>query len=292
MPLLGRPSSGKSTLVNAIVGRDVSIVAAHPQTTRNAVRGIYTDDRGQIVFVDTPGIHNSERAFNQTLRTVSLDRIEEADAILYTLDCTRSVGPEEIMIADLVAASRRPTIVVVTKSDDSGCNDRSPSLRSFLERRSVDASRLVTVGHLHESADLHSGIADVIEALFETLPEGPPLYPGEFYTDQEPSFRISEVIRGEALARVREEVPHALYVEVVDLEERGEALWARAFVFVESESQKGIVVGARGNVVASVRVNAERRLKAIFERPVRLSLQVKVRRRWRRNKSIVDKIVY
>ncbi|MDR0402608.1 MAG: GTPase Era, partial [Treponema sp.] len=213
----GRPSAGKSTLINLFCGEKVSIVSPDPQTTRNAIRGIVNGEQGQLVLVDTPGIHISEKKFNRRLAETAVRALTESDMVLYVLDASRAPGPEEEAVAAALV-SRPALIAAVNKMDRPGADYERA--RDFL-RRSLPA--LPDCRCFPVSAKKNEGVEALLAALFELAPCGPPFYPAEYYTDQEIDFRIAEVIRGEAINRLRQELPHAIYVEVADREFRGEA---------------------------------------------------------------------
>ncbi|MFP4642729.1 MAG: GTPase Era [Spirochaetales bacterium] len=281
--IIGRPSVGKSTLINRICGHKISIVTPTPQTTRNRIRGIVTEARGQLVFVDTPGYHNSEKKFNLAMRSLVTEELEDSDIILVVIDMSRDGGEEEQALIDLVAGSREKTIVAMNKSDTPL---RSPvDLTAALEplvRESIAVS--ATTG---------DGIPALTDALFEAAPEGPAMYPEEFYTDQEPTFRIAEIVREHAMLRTKQELPHALYVDVSDIaaDPSGRSLNARAIIYVERESQKGIVVGRGAQMIKEIRVSSEKDLSDIFERRVKLDLRVKVHPKWRQRDRTIGKLV-
>ncbi|MFP4564053.1 MAG: GTPase Era [Spirochaetia bacterium] len=282
--VVGRPSSGKSTLLNSITGRKVSITASVPQTTRNKVRGIYTEERGQLVFIDTPGFHLSEKKFNLHMTGLVASSLEEIDLVLYVTDAGRVPGPEEEELARMIAPYADKTVAAVNKTD---LPDAGPAeLRAFIVARLPDAK----ITEL--SALRGEGVRDVVDALFELAPEGEQMYPEEFYTDQEPSFRISEIIREKAIQRVKQELPHSLYVEIADMEEQngGKRLWIRAFLVVERESQKGILVGKGGGMIKSIRQEAQREIAELFPYRIHLDLRVKVNYKWRRKDRLLDRM--
>jgi GTPase len=290
--VLGRPSTGKSSLINALCGEKISIVSPVPQTTRNTIRGIYNDTRGQIVFLDTPGLHDAEKKINLRMREIVLSSLEEAEALLYTVDTTRKPGLEEDFVAEIVRTVTVPRIVVTTKRDDPG-SDTERTL-AFLRSKELDELPRVAVGWLGTDTpggSAETGLSLLLDELFPLLPEGDRWYPDDHYTDQEPHFRIAEIVREQAILRSREEVPHALYVEVADLEQREKYLWARVFILVERSSQQGILVGKKGANVTAIRRDAERILGEIFPTPVRITLQVKTRPRWRRNDGLLRDLI-
>jgi GTP-binding protein Era len=288
--VVGRPSVGKSTLVNRICGHKVAIVSPVPQTTRNAIRGIYNDERGQLVFVDTPGRHHSEKKFNKKLSSVSDRSIEEADLVLYVLDASRPPGPEEEAIAADLAPFAGKILAAINKIDLGGDIEGA---KSFLRER---LSPQAAGGCVEISALEKRGITELLSLLFGMAPGGEPFYPEDFYTDQDVSFRIAEIIREKAIAGLREELPHSIYVEVADLELKDSPpaparLWVRAFVVTERESQKGMVVGKGGARIKTIRQAAQKALDSVFDWKIDLDLRVKTAKDWRHNDRILNRLI-
>ncbi|MDR2049529.1 MAG: GTPase Era [Treponema sp.] len=332
--VVGRPSAGKSTLINLFCGEKVSIVSPVPQTTRNAIRGIVNGERGQLVLVDTPGIHISEKKLNRRLTETAVRTLSGSDLVLYVLDASRAPGPEEEAVAAALAAlpsgpsgsgpaadsgavTADPgiaapwVIAAVNKMDLPGADYERA--RVFL-RRCLPA--LPDNCCFPVSAKKNEGVKALLAALFELAPCGPPFYPPEYYTDQEIDFRIAEVIRGEAINRLRQELPHAIYVEVADREFRGKGsgaadnvngadgahgagspagknrrLWVRAFIICERESQKGMIVGKGGSLVKAIGEASRKELNRIFDWKVDLDLRVKAGRDWRHNDALLRRIL-
>lgn len=287
--LLGRPSAGKSSLLNAVCGHHVSIVSPVPQTTRNVIRGILSEERGQIVFLDTPGLHQSDKQMNRRLREVALEQIADAEAAVYLLDATRPPGPEEQDLAEIIGGVDLPVVVATTKCDLETADPER--CRRFLREHGIDSEAVELGGLPEELAETRFGVSELVDRLFAVLPEGHSWYPEEFYTDQEPAFRIAEIVREAAIARARQELPHAMFVEVADLEQRDGGIWARVFILVERDSQQGIVVGKGGATITAIRREAESRLAGLFPDPVKLSIQVKVRAKWRSDTSLLKRII-
>ncbi len=286
--IIGRPSAGKSTLINTLCGEKVSIVSSVPQTTRNSIRGILTRPEGQFVFVDTPGYHNSEKKINLHMKDVAESALEGIDLILYIIDTTRHPGKEEEDITRLLRFHSKKLIIAMNKTDEK---------RSMLKESRVYARSVFPDSPLFEiSALKETGISELLSGLWEMAPEGELMYPDDIYTDQEPEFRIKEIIREKAIAKVREEIPHALYVEIADTEMRGEAprqtLWVRAFLIAERESQKGILVGKGGENIKEIRKGAQKELSEIFPYRIMLDLQVKSNPKWRNKDNIIKKHIY
>ncbi len=309
--VVGRPSAGKSSLVNRICGHKVSIVSPVPQTTRNRVRGILTRPEGQLVFLDTPGFHLSDQKMNQELKRVALASLDEVDLVLYVADLTREPGEEEAMIADAVVAAPQPTVVAINKTDllppEPASKKEAPGRPAvpaawvaFLEERFPAAPRIEV------SAATGNAVDELTAALFGNAPEGELFYPEEFYTDQDPGFRISETIREQVMRRTTQEVPHAVYVDILDSAfenirspkvsspqagPRPQRLAVRAAIYVERESQKGIVVGKGGAMIRDIRKGAEQTLRELFPYPVSLDLRVKVNTKWRKKDAVLRRLL-
>ncbi|MFP4363111.1 MAG: GTPase Era [Spirochaetia bacterium] len=283
--VLGRPSAGKSSLINRICGQKISIVSAVPQTTRNTVRGIYTEDRGQIIFLDTPGYHDSKKKFNLHMRDLAQNSLSEVDAVLYVLDSSRKPGLEEEAISAFLRRSSLPIIAAVTKTDLHSADPESAS--AFLCKELPESISAKV------SAATGEGIDSLLSRLFEALPEDEYMYPPEFYTDQDPEFRASEIIREKAIAETEQEVPHALYVDIADMEadEDKNRLWIRAFLVVERKSQKGIVIGKKAQKIKAIRKAAQKELNSIFPYQVSLDLMVKVNPKWRKKDWILKNLI-
>jgi GTP-binding protein Era len=290
--VVGRPSAGKSTLVNLFCGHKVAIVSAVPQTTRNAIRGIVNRPEGQLVFVDTPGRHESEKKLNKKLMEVSVRAAQEADLVLYLLDASRLPGDEEEAIAgDLAPLAGEKLVAAVNKMDAKGAD--FDALRSFIALRLPDLpeSRIFKISALN-----NEGTEELLACLFGMAGEGEALYPEEYYTDQDLSFRIGEIIREKAINRLRQELPHSLYVDVADTELRNTGaektrLWVRAFIIVERESQKGIVVGKGGEMIKAIRREAQKDLNRILDWKVELDLRVKSSKDWRHNDRALRRLI-
>ena len=284
--VVGRPSVGKSTLVNQICGAKVAIVSPVPQTTRNAIRGIVSKPEGQLVFVDTPGRHDSGRKLNRKLMEVSDRSMDESDLVLYMLDAARAPGIEEAETAEKLLPCQNRLIAAVNKMDAPGADyERASSF--LLEKFSSPVPRYKI------SALNREGIEALLEGLFSMAPRGEAFYPEGYYTDQEVSFRIAEIIREQAVNRLRQELPHSLYVEVADMEFRqGETrLWVRAFIITERESQKGMVVGKGGEMIKAIGQAARKELNRIFDWKIELDLRVKTAKDWRHNDGLLKRLI-
>ena len=287
--IIGRPSVGKSTLLNRMCGEKVAIVSSVPQTTRNAIRGIVNSEKGQLVFVDTPGRHSSEKKMNKKLMEVSECALADSDLVLYVLDASRAPGIEEDEIVSLLKPLAEKTIIVINKIDVPASDLNK--IKDFLNQHFKIDSSVYPI-----SANTGEGVDELLNALFDMAPEGQPMYDSEFYTDQEAGFRIAEIIREQAINRLRQELPHSLYVDIADMEfkeneKKGQQLWVRAFIIVERESQKGMVVGKGGEMIKAIRLSALKELKNIFDWKIDLDLRVKTGKDWRHNDNTLKRII-
>lgn len=286
--ILGRPSAGKSTFINTACQEPVSIVSPIPQTTRNAIRGIVNTSLGQLVFVDTPGYHDSEKKLNLRLKSVTEETLEGADCILYVIDTTREPGEEEKMNATLASKYVEHLVVALNKIDAS--DSKVKKSREFVK---IYLPALPKERILEMSAKNDTGINEVLRALYSVSPVAPALYTEDVYTDQDIAFRISEIVRGEAINRLQQELPHCLYVSVADLEQRGNngKIWVRAFICVERDSQKGMVIGKGASMIKQIRLAAIKKIHEVFPFKVDLDLQVKVDKNWRQHDNTITKLI-
>ena len=287
--IVGRPSSGKSTLLNALCGAKVSIVSPVPQTTRNTVRGIVNKPAGQLVFLDTPGFHISDKKLNLRLKDLVLRALGDADIVVYLIDATREPGPEEEALVKALAAAKgnanMPLVAIVNKVDHA----------EAVPERAIAfvAEHLPGVPALRISAKEKLGLDELVDYLLDKAEDGPAWYPEEYYTDQEPVFRIAEIIREKIILHTREELPHAVFVDFTDsrkLEEGG--LEVNYDIVVERESQKGIVIGKSGSMIKRIREEAEADLAELFDYPVRLRLQVRVDPSWKHDDKRLDSLIF
>jgi GTPase len=256
-----------------------------PQTTRNKVRGILTTEAGQIVFIDTPGFHLSEKKVNRYMSDLVSSALGEVDVALYVVDGTRAFGDEERALLAALRKAGRPVVACLNKSDAAG--------PTWTRVRTQIAAALPDVRLFEISALNGTGLTGLRQQLFSVSPEGEQMYPPDYYTDQTPDFRVSEIVREKAMLQTREEVPHSMYVRMEDLEMRddGATLWARGFICVERESQKGILVGRAGERIRSIVRDAEKELSEIFPYTVKLDLRVRVDHEWRKRDPLLKKMI-
>ena len=282
--LAGRPNAGKSTLVNRIVGGKVAIVSDKPQTTRREIRGVATGDDWQLVLVDLPGVQRPRDALTERMQRQVERSLADADAALFVLNGEQEIGAGDRFIADALKTSGVPVVTVLNKVD---LLDRPRTVRAL-----AAAAELGVPGELYPvSAKSGDGVGDVVKELIALLPEGPFLYPPDEESDQSLELRLAELIREQVLLRTREEVPHSVEVEIDEIEERDDGLLVvRARVWAETESQKGILVGAGGRMVRAVGTAARKEIETALGRRVHLELQVRVRKGWRRDEGLLDRL--
>jgi GTPase len=286
--IAGRPNVGKSTLVNAIVGSRVAIVSVRPQTTRRAIRGILTDeDAGrQLVLVDLPGVQKPRDVLTERMQHRVERELADSDLALLVVNGEEGVGPGDRFIAQalLGAGTGTPTICVVNKADRLGPNELVPVLAEAAELEGVDEVFPI-------SARTGEGLEALVERLRELVPEGPFLYPPEDHSDQSSELLLAELIREQVLNRTRDEVPHSVEVSVGEVGAREDGMiTVRAEIWAETESQKRILIGKGGAKVGEIGSAARASLEAELGAKVHLDLRVRVRRRWRRDEDLLDRL--
>jgi GTPase len=282
--LAGRPNAGKSTLVNRIVGDKVAIVSDKPQTTRREIRGVATGDDWQLVLVDLPGVQRPRDALTERMQRQVERALADADAALFVLNGEQEIGSGDRFIAEALKRSGVPAVTVLNKVDRL---DRARTLRAL-----TDAAELGVPGELFPiSAKNGAGVGPVVDQLVSLVPEGPFMYPPGERSDQSMELQLAELIREQVLLRTREELPHAVEVEIDEVEERDDGLLlVRARVWAETESQKGILVGAGGRMVRAVGTAARKEIEGLLDRRVHLDLSVRVRKGWRRDEGLLDRL--
>ena len=281
--VVGRPNVGKSTLVNAAVGEKVAITSHRPQTTRNTIRGVLTTDDAQLVFVDTPGLHKPRNALGSRLNGLVEASIVDADAVLFVLDATQRIGPGDRRIAGRLQEVGTPVVVVVNKVDRAA-NER-------VIEQLAEAGEWAFDAYVPISALRNDGLDRVVAELTMLLPGGPFFFPPEMHTDQPDQFLAAELVREKYLSRLRDELPHSVAVVVADIETREDGVVVvPATVYVERESQKGMVIGKGGELAKAVGSEARVDLERLFGAKVFLKLRVKVEKDWQRKDLSLDRL--
>jgi GTP-binding protein Era len=282
--LAGRPNAGKSTLVNRIVGDKVAIVSDKPQTTRREIRGIATGADWQLVLVDLPGVQRPRDPMTARMQKRVERTLADADAVLFVVNGAERVGPGDRFIARAIRSSGISAVTVVNKIDRLTPAQTAAALSA--------AAELDVQGDIFPaSAKRGQGVDPLVEHLIGLLPEGPMLYPAEDSSDLSENVQLAELVREQVLRRTREELPHAVEVEVADVVEREDGLVSiEANVWTESDSQKGILIGKGGSMIKSIGTAARKEIEANLGQRVHLELKVRVRRGWRADDALLDRL--
>jgi GTP-binding protein Era len=284
--VLGRPNTGKSTLVNALVGQKVSIVAQASQTTRARIRGVWTGDDVQVVFTDTPGFHKPRTLLGERLNRMVEDSTDDVDAAVLVVDAAAGVGRGDAFVADArVAPLPCLKLCAVNKVD---------LLRRDEVLRQLDAAaKLTEFDHVVPvSGRTGRGVDELRTILAEAMPEGPPHFPPGQVTDQRLEDRVAEIVREKALRETREEVPHSVAVQVEDIERQDGLTRISCSILVERDSQKGIVIGRGGGMLRTIGTAARQELEVLLGTKVFLDLRVKVLREWQRDPAALSRLGY
>ena len=273
--VVGRPNVGKSTLINSLIGQKVLIMSDKPQTTRNKIMCVLTQEDAQILFVDTPGIHKPKHKLGELMVQTAQSTLKEVDVVLMVADGTASFGSGEEYIIEQLRAVRTPVILAINKIDMLSKEAVFPIIRQYQER--FDFQAIVPISALE-----HIQLEALVEEIKTHLEPGPQYYPEDMITDQPERLVIAEMIREKVLHLTREEIPHAIAVEIEEIKTRpNENLYVRAVIYVERESQKGIVIGAKGGLLKEIGRLAREDVQGLLGSKVYLDLWVKVKKDWR-----------
>jgi GTP-binding protein Era len=278
--IVGRPNAGKSTLVNTLVGRKVSIVSPKPQTTRNRIQGIVNREDAQIVLVDTPGIHKPNSALNRAMMDELQHALEGVDILSLIVDASVEFGAGDRFSLEWVKRFHGPVFLLLNKVD----RVKKPALLPLIDRyrQAFEFAEIFPI-----SALTGEGCFDLAKAWIDRLPEAPPYFPTDQFTDQPERFLAAEIIREKAILATREEVPHAIAVLVDNFDETDKLIRIRATIYVEKEGQKGILVGKQGATIKNIGTLARKELEDILGVKIFLETLVQVQPRWRENPSLV-----
>lgn len=285
--IIGRPNSGKSTLLNALVGQKISIVSAKPQTTRHRILGIVTEERGQIVFMDTPGIHRPEYGMNRRMLHTVYDGLREVDLVLLVVDASISFGSGEHFVLETVKKAKARALLLLNKIDAIA----KPRLLPIMQRygSAYDFHEIIPI-----AAKKGENLGLLRDKLFEYLPDGEPLYDSEQFTDRTERFLASEFIREKLLERVREELPYtsAVLIRKFDEDQRAakNLVVIEADILVEKRSQQGIILGAGASQLRDLGIAARQELEQLLECKVYLGLQVRTSHNWRNDDAVLDQL--
>ncbi len=275
--VLGKPNVGKSTLINTLLGQKVAAVSPKPQTTRKRQLAILTSEEAQIIFVDTPGIHQPRHKLGEHMLQEATDNLSELDVILMIVDCSQPPDDEDRQLAEMLANMDEGVVVLLLLNKV----DRIEQAE-FTQRQTEYLQLLPTAKPLAISSTRGDGLPTLLEAIIDRLPEGPPLYPEEQITDLYERDIAADLIREAALLLLRDEVPHGIAVRIDQFVERGDqGAYIEATLFVERNSHKGIVIGKGGSMLKKIGTTARKQIEAMSGRKVFIRLRVKVRQNWR-----------
>jgi GTP-binding protein Era len=281
--IVGRPNAGKSTLMNTLVGRKVAIVSPRPQTTRNRIQGIVNRDDAQIVLIDTPGIHQPQNVLSRQMMDEAQHALEGVDVLSLIVDASVDFGAGDEFSLEWVRRFHGPTFLLLNKVD----RVRKQILLPLIERYAAlyDFAEVFPI-----SALTGEGCPALVDSWLARLPESPPYFPPDQFTDQPERFLAAELIREKAIVATREEVPHAIAVLVDSFEEKKDLVKIRATLYVEREGQKGILIGKRGETMKKIGTQARREIESILGTHIFLELFVKVQPNWRQNSALVRQL--
>ncbi len=292
--LIGRPNVGKSTLMNNLIGQKIAITSSKPQTTRNRIQTVYTDETGQIIFLDTPGIHKAQNKLGEYMDSVAERTLSEVDVVLWLVEPTTFIGKGEQHIAELLSATKTPVILVVNKIDTVEKGELLPVIDKYKDM--VNFKACVPV-----SAATGENKEDLLDTVFDLLPEGPMYYDEDVVTDQAERQITAELIREQALRRLKDEVPHGVAVVIDSMKEEKDTsvrhshkniMNIEATIFCERDSHKGIIIGKKGAMLKEIGTNARHQISDLLGMKVNLNLWVKVKKDWRNSDSLMKNFGY
>ena len=274
--LVGRPNVGKSTLMNGMIGEKIAIMSDRPQTTRNKIMGIFSTEKAQILFLDTPGIHKPLHKLGEYMNQAAIGTLNQVDVVLFVVDASEKKGAGEKFILEHLKKTKTPVLLVINKIDKIEDKNRLLGImKSYTEE--MEFAAVIPVSALQQE-----GFDELEEEIVRYLPEGPSMFPEDELTDQPMRAIAAEMIREKVLRNTHDEVPHAIAVEINEFKDRPNgSAFIRATIFVERESQKGIVIGAKGSLLKKIGQEARKDIEALTGAGVFLDLWVKVRADWR-----------
>jgi len=283
--IIGRPNVGKSTLVNKLIGEKIAITSPRPQTTRNKLQAVYTDEKGQIVFVDTPGIHKAKNKLDKYMLEQAYRSLDGIDLIVFLLDGSSYFGKGDDFILRQLKGSKTPILVVLNKIDKL---DKNKLLKRITEFEEKTGREIIPI-----SAQNGDNLDNLIETIYTYLPEGPQYYPGDMITDQIEQFIIAEMIREKIFHLTREEIPYGVAVLIEEMKERENGLfYIRANIYIEKKSHKGIIIGKNGKKLKEIGLRARKDVEKLLQTKVYLDLWVKILKDWREKEDLVNRMGY
>lgn len=285
--IIGRPNVGKSTLMNNMIGEKISIMSNKPQTTRNKIQTVYTDEEAQIVFLDTPGIHKPKNHLGEFMNTEVNDALDEMDVVIMITDECSKIGPGDEFVLEKIRDMKSYKFLILNKIDKHSKEDMLEMTKQFEEKGIFDEILLI-------SALNDIGVKGLIEKIKEYLPEGPMYYPDDYLTDRPEKFVVAEIIREKALMYLRDEVPHGIAVEIEKMKERKDKnlIDIRATIICEKKSHKSIIIGENGRKIKGIGKSARKDIEKLLGCQVFLEMWVKVSPDWRDNNSLLKSLGY
>ena len=283
--LIGRPNVGKSTLMNCLIGQKIAITSNKPQTTRNRIQTVYTSEKGQIVFVDTPGIHKAKNRLGDYMVNVARRSLSEVDVILWLVEPSNYIGAGEESILEQLSRVNTPVILVINKIDTV----KKEELLGFIDtyRKRMDFAEIVPVSALKKD-----NTEELLSCIFKYLPYGPAFYDEDTVTDQPQRQIVAELIRENALRTLEEEIPHGIAVTIEKMKRRGKIMDIEATIICERDSHKGIIIGKQGSMLKRIGSSARRDIEEMLECKVNLQLWVKVKKDWRDSEFLLKNFGY
>lgn len=283
--VIGRPNAGKSTLLNQLLEQKVLIMSDKPQTTRNKIQCIYTEERGQVIFLDTPGIHKPKHKLGEFMVESAMNSLREVDLVIYMVDASADFGGGEEYIINALKQVKTPCILVLNKIDLL----KKEQILKLIQEYSQLANFLAIIPL---SAKTGENKEELLKVIFSQIPEGPMYYPEDEVTDQPEKFIMAELVREKVLLLTRDEVPHSIAVVVESVEEKATLVKVRALIIVERDSQKGIIIGQGGKLLKEIGSLARRDIETLMGSKVFLELWVKVKKDWRNQAQNLRELGY
>ena len=283
--LVGRPNVGKSTLMNHLIGQKIAITSNKPQTTRNRIQTVYTDQNGQIVFLDTPGIHKAKNKLGNYMVHAAEHTLSEVDVVLWLVEPTTYIGAGEQHIVEQLKKCKTPVILVINKIDTVKKEEILPAIDAY--RKQLDFAEIIPV-----SALKGQGCDDLINCIMKYLPYGEAFYDEDTVTDQPVRQLVAELIREKALRCLQEEIPHGIAVTIESMKRRKKIMDIEATIICEKDSHKGIIIGKQGQMLKKIGSDARPEIEKLIERKVNLQLWVKVKKDWRDSDFLLKNFGY
>jgi GTP-binding protein Era len=285
--LVGRPNTGKSTLMNTILGKDISIVTDKAQTTRNKINGIYNKDNLQIVFVDTPGVHNVKNELDRFMNRTALQATKGTDLILFLAPANEHIGKNDLFILQNLKDREIEIVLLITKIDTVSKDELDAKIAEW-KGVAKDIKKIIPI-----SAVAGAGLNELMAEIAANIPEtGYKFYPDEMSSDQPERFIVREIIREQILNLTSEEVPHSVAILIDEFKETKTLLRVTASIVMERESQKGIIIGAKGAMIKTIGIKAREKMESIFGSKVFLELFVRANKNWRQSASLIKRMGY